>query len=71
VFPPATPFTCQVTAVFVTPVTLAVNCCVLPVNNNADAGDNRTAALELEGEVTITVAEADLDVSAILVAVTV
>jgi hypothetical protein len=28
-FPPATPFTCQVTAVLEVPVTVAVNCCVL------------------------------------------
>jgi hypothetical protein len=27
--PPATPFTCQVTAVLEVPVTVAVNCCVL------------------------------------------
>jgi hypothetical protein len=31
-FPPGTPFTLQMTAVFEVPATVAVNCCVLPSN---------------------------------------
>jgi hypothetical protein len=31
-FPPGTPLTLQVTAVFDVPVTVAVSCCVLPSN---------------------------------------
>jgi hypothetical protein len=56
----------QVTAVFVVPVTVAVNCCVPPVSNEAEVGLIVTATA-----VTVTVAEADLVVSATLVAVTV
>jgi hypothetical protein len=56
----------QVTAVFVVPVTVAVNCCVPPVSNEAEVGLIVTATA-----VTVTVAEADLVVSAALVAVTV
>ena len=44
-FPPKTPFTLQVTAVFDVPVTVAVSCCVLPSNT-----------LELDDE-TITVTD--------------
>jgi hypothetical protein len=42
-FPPKTPFTLQLTAVFDVPVTVAVSCCVLP-----------SSTLELEDD-TITV----------------
>jgi hypothetical protein len=46
-FPPEMPFTLQVTAAFDVPVTVAVNCCVLPSNT-----------LELDDEtVTVTVAD--------------
>ena len=51
------------------PVTVAVNCCVPPVESDAEVGEMvmaTTGAL-----VTLTVAEADLVVSATLVAVTV
>ena len=37
--PPCTPLTSQLTAVFVVPVTLDVNCCVMPVCNVALAGE--------------------------------
>ena len=49
------------------PVTVAVNCCVPLVRIEAELGDNDTAT----GALTVTVAEADLVVSAWLVAVTV
>ena len=43
-FPPDTPFTVQLTAVFDVPFTVAVNCCVLP-----------SSSLELENvSVTVT-----------------
>jgi hypothetical protein len=42
-FPPDTPFTCQVTAVFVVPVTVAVNCCVVRVASVANDGEIETA----------------------------
>jgi hypothetical protein len=48
------------------PVTVAVNCCVPPVVNDAEVGEIETATA-----VTVTVAEADLVLSAALVAVTV
>ena len=58
----------QVTAVLLEPVTVAVNCCVPLVCSGAEVGeivtDTTGAAL------TVTVAEADLVVSAALVAVT-
>lgn len=60
------PVALQVTAVFVVPVTDAENCCVPPVNNEAVVG-----VIETPTEVTVTVAEADLVVSATLVALTV
>jgi len=41
-FPPATPFTCQFTAIFVVPVTVAVNCCVWPGVKFTDAGETLT-----------------------------
>ena len=56
----------QVTAVFVLPVTVAVNCCVPPVCSDAEVGLMLTAT-----RVTDTVAEADFVLSATLVAVTV
>ncbi len=62
------PFADQVTAVLVVPVTVARNCCVPPVANEADVGDNETATT---GVLTVTVAEADLVESALLVALTV
>ena len=37
--PPLTPFTCQVTAVFVDPVTVAVNCCVVAPATLAVVGE--------------------------------
>ena len=40
--PPATPFTAQVTVVFEDPVTVALNCCVLPSRTFALAGDTET-----------------------------
>jgi len=65
--PPAIPFTLQVTAVFVVPVTVAVNCCVAPVTTEALVG----LTLTVTGSTTVTEAEADLVGSATLVAVTV
>ena len=58
----------QVTAVFVEPVTVAVNCCVPPVSSTAETGEMDTATTG--GVVTVTVAEADLVLLAWLVAVT-
>ncbi len=57
----------QVTAVVLEPLPLAVNCCVPPVSSEAEAGEIVTAT----GALTVTVAEADLVVSAALVEVTV
>ena len=48
------------------PVTVAVNCWLPPVRRDADVG-----LMLMETSVTVTVAEADLVVSATLVAVTV
>ena len=56
----------QVTAALLVPVTVAENCCVPPVWSDADVGDIETAT----GAATVTLAEADLVVSAALVAVT-
>jgi hypothetical protein len=56
-----------VTAVFVVPVTAAVNCCVLPATTSADAGEIATAT----GGRTVTVADADFVLSATEVATTV
>ena len=50
------------------PVTAAVNCCVPLVGIEAEVGEMETATT---GALTVTVAEADLVVSATLVAVTV
>jgi hypothetical protein len=41
-FPPASPFTLQVTAVLVVPFTVAVNCCVFDTGTDAVAGDRLT-----------------------------
>ncbi len=57
----------QVTAVLLEPLTLAVNCCVPPVSSEAEVGEIVTAT----GALTVTVADADLVVSATLVAFTV
>jgi hypothetical protein len=50
--PPATPLTCQVTAVLDVPVTVAVNCSVAPAATFADVGEieTATALLGVEGE---------------------
>jgi hypothetical protein len=60
----------QVTAVFVVPVTVAVNCCVVPDWIDGDLGLMPTAIAGVPAE-TVTAAEADLVESATLVAVTV
>ena len=57
----------QVTAVLLEPLTVAVNCCVPPASSEAEVGEIVTAT----GALTVTVAEADLLVSAALVEVTV
>ena len=57
----------QVTPVVVDPLTVAVNCWLAPANNDAEVGVMDTATEAL----TVTTAEADLLVSATLVAVTV
>jgi len=58
----------QVTAVLLLPLTAAVNCCVLLVRIDAEVGEMVTATT---GALTVTLADADLVVSATLVAVTV
>jgi hypothetical protein len=62
--PPVIPFTCQVTAVFVALLTVAVNCCVFPVCTLAVSG----ATLTLTAAVTVIPALDVLVVSAIEVA---
>jgi hypothetical protein len=57
----------QVTAVLLEPVTVAVNCCVPPVTSEDEVGLIETAT----AGVTVTVADADFEASATLVAVTV
>jgi hypothetical protein len=57
----------HVTEVLLDPVTVAVNCCVALVSNEADVGLTETET----GTATVTVEEADLELSATLVAVTV
>jgi len=57
----------QVRAVLLLPLTAAMNCCVPPVSMEAEVGEIETAT----GALTATVADADLVVSAALVAVTV
>jgi hypothetical protein len=37
-FPPAIPFTLQLTSVLALPVTVALNCCDCPRNREADPG---------------------------------
>ena len=59
----------QVTAVFVLPVTVAMNCCVPPVCSDAEVGLMLTATTG-DAAVTVTVADADFVVSATLVALT-
>jgi hypothetical protein len=44
--PPWTPLTSHATAVFVVPVTLALNCCVAPVCRLELVGDTETAIVE-------------------------
>jgi hypothetical protein len=56
----------HVTVVFVVFVTVAVNCCVLPATTFANVGEIVTAT----GGRRVTVADADLVLSAIEVAVT-
>ena len=56
----------QVTAVLLEPATVALNCCVPPVRIEDEVGE---IVIET-GTLTVTAAEADLLVSAILVAVT-
>lgn len=63
------PVTDQVTAVLVVPVTVAVNCCVALVCNDAEFGLIETVTTG--AAVTVTVAEADLVLSTTLVAFTV
>jgi hypothetical protein len=62
------PVAVHVTAVFELPVTVAVNCCVADVCKDAVVGLIETLTA---GAVTVTVALADLVVSATLVALTV
>ena len=58
----------QVTAVLLEPVMVAVNCCVPLVSMEAEVGE---IVIETTGgELTVTAAEADLVLSAMLVAVT-
>ena len=57
----------QVTAVLLVPVTVAVNCWVPLVNIEAEVGEMVTAT----GALTVTVAEAEAEVLALLLAVTV
>src|SRR5882672_7710979 len=66
-FPPTTPFTCQVTAVFPLFATVAVNCCVNPACTLGVFGLSET----LIGKTTVTVAVSDFVVSATEIAFTV
>jgi hypothetical protein len=67
VFPPVTPFTCQLTAVLLVFRNIAVNCCVPPVFTVAKVGE----IVMLTGAVIVTCAEADWVESACETAVTV
>lgn len=49
-FPPGTPFTLQVTPVFDVPVTVTVNCCVLP-SNTLELGDETITVTDCGGGV--------------------
>ena len=67
-FPAVMPFTCQVTEVLLLLSTVAVNFCVLPAAKEAEGGEIVT----LTGEtVRVTLADADLVVSALEIAFTV
>ena len=67
-FPPTTPFTLQVTPRFCKSFcTVAVNCCVAEMFNEAELGETDT----LTGAVTVIIADAFFDVSATEVAVSV
>ena len=57
----------QVRAILLDPLTVAEKCCEQPVNSHDHPGEIDTAT----GALTVTVAEADLVVSATLVAITV
>ncbi len=65
--PPVTPFTCQVTEVLVEFCTVAVNCWVCPTCTVAEVG---AMEMVMSGAI-VTVAEADLVLSAWEMAVTV
>src|SRR5579864_8710335 len=64
------PFTCQVTALFEEPLTLALNCCVPKSATVATLGDTVTVT-DPDAAVTVTVAVADFALLASEVAVTV
>jgi len=66
-FPPLTPLTCHVTAVFAVFPTVAVNCCVSEVTTVAVLGLTATVT----GGVTVTVAVSDFVLSACEIALTV
>ena len=68
-FPPATPFTCQFTAVFEVFATVAANCCVAPTATEAVAG--LTVTVTGGGAVTVTAAVPVLLLSAFETAATV
>jgi hypothetical protein len=68
-FPPLTPSTYQVTAVFVVPVTVAVNCFVVIPGTEAEVG--LMVKVATADVVTLTAALADFVASALLVAFTV
>src|SRR5215469_4424645 len=58
--PPVVPFTCQVTAVFELPVTVAENCCVPKAGTFGAVGETTTVMLEGPGvSLMVTVAEPD------------
>src|ERR1700719_849290 len=62
--PPVVPFTCQVTPVFVVPVTVAVNCSVAKFPRLATVGDTATVMFDGPAVVVIVnVADPDLVVS--------
>ncbi|HEY8670072.1 MAG TPA: hypothetical protein VIL63_04465 [Terriglobales bacterium] len=66
--PPVAPSTCQVTAVLLAPLTLAVNCWLVPVASEVEVGESEIDSVS--GALTLTLADADLLVSTTLVAVT-
>ena len=68
--PPVTPFTDQVTAVLVVPVTVAAYCTMVPVGVEESVGATLTVAFAA-GAVIVTIAEPEGKDSAELVAVTV